>query len=237
MNNQSLQPEQRRRIAQAINLCAFAGLLVCMACSAVQPVRVLPVGQTQLTASLGGPILPNSSPTIIVPYLTLGAMHGVSESVTLTGQFHALMAVFGTLGVDAGAAARLLKQDGAVPELTAHGKVYLFSNFRPGATRLYPYLSLNASYQLGEMLLAYAAVENVVSFTGSPYYFLNPSVGGQVRLSERVNLQVEAKYLAANVNTLNGIFEAQSTIGSTGSIGAMLGFTCALGDVPPVQTK
>jgi hypothetical protein len=200
-----------------------------MSCGTVQPVRVLPQGQTELVAALGGPVLPQSSPTIVVPYLTLGAMHGVSEEVTLVGNFHALMAAFGVAGVDVGAAARVVKQNGAVPELTAKAQAYVFSNFK--VTRLFPYLALNASYALGERgeHLVYGGVENVLQFSGSPTYFLNPLIGVQLGVSERVKLQAEGKWMAANVFTGNGIFEAQSSIGNTGSVAAYIGFSYVLG--------
>jgi hypothetical protein len=212
-----------------LGLCGLFGASL-SSCGSVQPVRVLPEGQTGLSASLGGPILTTSSPIGFVPYVMLGGMHGVSDAVTLTGNVHALMAAFGVLGVDAGAAVRLVKQNGAVPELTAKAQAYLFTNFKPNSLRVFPYLSLNASYALNDAWLAYGAVENMVQFSGSPRYFVNPALGVQWSVSDRVNLQAEAKWTAANVNTLNGIFEGQSSIGGTGSIGAHIGFVYLLGN-------
>jgi len=63
-------------------------------CGVTQPVRVLEEGQTQLTASLGGPFVTVKSTTFPVPYATLGVMHGVSERITLVGNLHATAALF-----------------------------------------------------------------------------------------------------------------------------------------------
>lgn len=221
-------------------LGALCLLLGCLACSVVQPVRVLPEGTTQITGSLGGPWLPQSSPAIIAPYLNVGAMHGVSENVTLTGSLHGTMLPFGVLGLDLGAAMCLIKQQGAVPEVTAKAQFYGFYDFTPGSTstrpvspdgataagtvRILPYLSVNASYELTQGLLGYLALENVFQFTGSERYFLTPTVGLQYALSPTFSLQGEWKWMAANVNTMNGIFLGQSTIGTTGNWGVFLGF-------------
>lgn len=218
-------------------LCLLAG---CLACSVVQPVRVLPEGTTQITGSLGGPWLPNSSPAIIAPYLNVGAMHGISENVTLTGSLHGTLLPFGSLGLDLGAAMRLIKQQGAVPELTAKAQVYGFYDFTPGSTstrpvsadgataagavRVLPYLSVNASYELTQGLLGYLALENVFQLSAAPNYFLTPTVGLQYALSPTFSLQGEWKWMAANIDTRNGIFQGQSTIGSTGNWGVFLGF-------------
>ena len=215
-------------------------LVSSLACSVVQPVRVLPEGTTQITGSLGGPWLPRSSPAIIAPYLNVGAMHGISDNVTLTGSLHGTMLPFGVLGLDLGAAARLLKQQGAVPELTAKAQFYGFYDFTPGSTptrpatpdgatsagavRVYPYLSLNASYELTQGLLGYLALENLFQLTNSPNYYFTPTVGLQYAFSPSFSLQGEWKWIAANVNTMNGIFQGQSTIGTTGNWGVYLGF-------------
>lgn len=240
-------------------LCAVCAFVGCLSCSVVQPVRVLPEGTTQLTGSLGGPWLPNSSPAYIAPYLNLGVMHGVSDNVTLTGSIHGTMLPFGTLGLDAGAAARLIKQQGAVPEITAKAQFYGFYDFTPGSTstrpvspdgataagsaRIFPYLSLSASYELTRGLLGYLALENVFQLTGGQNYFLTPTLGLQYALSPAFSLQGEWKWMAANVDTRNGIFQGQSTIGSTGNWGVFVGVNWTIAQkaasslAPPAEAK
>ncbi|MCS6807650.1 MAG: hypothetical protein RML40_03065 [Bacteroidota bacterium] len=229
--------------AQSLHFRAIGVLVLlsgCLACSVVQPVRVLPEGTTQMTVSLGGPWLPKSSPVIIAPYLNLGAMHGISDNLTLTGSIHGTMLPFGVLGLDAGAALRLATQQGAMPELTAKAQFYSFYDFVPGSTstrpvspdgatpagtfRLYPYLSLNASYELAQGFLGYVALENLFQFTSAPHYYFTPTVGLQYALSSVLSVQGEWKWLAANVNTMNGIFQGQSSIGEHGNWGVYIGF-------------
>mgnify|MGYP005857282285 CR=1 FL=1 len=233
-------PPARRIVGRLRALCALCALVACLACSVVQPVRVLQEGTTQVTGSLGGPWLPNSSPAIIAPYLNLGAMHGVSDDVTLTSAVHATMLPFGVLGLDLGAATRLVKQDGAIPEITAKAQIYGFYDFTPGATpdrpatpdgatdagalRIYPYVSINGSYEIAKSLLAYLAVENVFQFAIEPRFLLTPTLGLQYAFSPSFNMQAEWKWMASNVDTRFGIFQGQSAIGGNGNWGVFLGF-------------
>lgn len=226
-------------------LTALCGLLICLSCSVVQPVRVLPEGVTQGTVALGGPWLPRSSPAYIVPYLNIGAMHGVSENVTLVGNLHGTVGAFGVLGLDAGAAVRITKQQGAVPELTAKGQVYGFFDFagggtttRPatpdgatsaGAVRIYPHITLNGSYELTPGLLGYVALENTLQFGEKFGYFFTPGLGLQLATAQNSSLQLEWKWAAANVDTRYGIFQGQSSIGGTGNWGIYLGYNFYLG--------
>jgi hypothetical protein len=233
-------PFARQIFSRLRALCVLFALGGCLACSVIQPVRVLPEGTTQVTGSLGGPWLPNSSPAIIAPYLNVGAMHGVSDDVTLTGALHATMLPFGVLGLDLGAATRLVKQDGAIPEITAKAQIYGFYDFTPGATanrpatpdgatdagavRIYPYVSLNGSYEITKSLLAYLAVENVFQFAIEPRFLITPTVGLQYAFSPTFSLQGEWKWMAANTDTRFGIFQGQSAIGGNGNWGVFLGF-------------
>jgi hypothetical protein len=233
------------RLAHLRALTALCGLLVCLSCSVVQPVRVLPEGVTQGSVALGGPWLPNSSPAYIVPYLNIGAMHGVSENVTLVGNLHGTIAAFGVLGLDFGAAYRLIKQQGAVPELTAKAQVYGFVDLagggttaRPssidgatssGAVRIYPHITLNGSYELTKDLLGYVALENTLQFGEKFGYFFSPGIGLQYSFSPNTSIQAEWKWSAANVDTRYGIFRGQSAIGGNGNWGIFLGFNFFLG--------
>ncbi len=226
-------------------LGALCALLVCLSCSVVQPVRVLPEGVTQGTVALGGPWLPNSSPAYIVPYLNVGAMHGISENVTLVGNLHGTVAAFGVLGLDAGAAVRLLKQQGAVPELTAKGQLYGFVDLagggttaRPssidgatnsGAVRIYPHITLTGSYELTNNLLGYIALENTLQFGERFGYFFTPGVGLQFNVAPNSSIQAEWKWAASNVPTNFGIFRGQSAIGGMGNWGIYLGYNFYLG--------
>ncbi|HTY57685.1 MAG TPA: hypothetical protein VMF59_02670, partial [Bacteroidota bacterium] len=181
----------------------------------------------RVTASFGGPVVPSSIPTVVIPYGTIGAIVGVSNSVTVTGNLHVPLVALETLGIDGGAAVRLVREDGFVPEVTAKGVALIVTNFKPGASRLFPEVSVNGSYLLGESVVAYAGIENMFQFTGAEHFFLGPFAGAEVRLSHRWALQGEAKWMAANINTRDGIFEGQASFRGMGYFGLFMGASCA----------
>ena len=204
-------------------LCAYFSLCF-FHCGITQPVRVLNEGVTKASASLGGPLIPLGKTMIPVPYLTAGVQHGYSSSLTLTGNVHLLTALLGDVGVDAGAAQRFVHEDGWVPELTAKAQLYFFYDVKRGNNpRLFPFLSLNASYLLGESTLLYFGADNLFQFV-QPAYFLSPFAGSQFPLSHRIDMQCEVKWMAANANTEHGVMEGHNSINGRGNIGTFLGF-------------
>ena len=62
------------------------------------------------------------------------------------------------------------------------------------------------------------------TFPFEPYQFLlSPMAGVQFPVSDRVSIQGELIWQAANVNTRSGIFTGQSSIGGSGSLGGFIG--------------
>jgi hypothetical protein len=197
--------------------------LLMSSCSTTEPVRVLEPGEVRIVASVGGPVVPSAVPTVVIPYVTVGAMKGVTDQLTVTGNVHALLAGLVTLGVEGGAAARLVREEGAIPEVTAKVQAVIMTNFTPGSFRLFPLCSVNGSYRLGDAVLGYVGVESLFQFTGEKHYFVGPFAGAEVAVSRRVRLQAEAKWMAANISTRNGAFEGQSSFHGKGSFGMFLG--------------
>ncbi|RPH32467.1 hypothetical protein EHM92_08645, partial [bacterium] len=148
-------------------------------CAVTQPVRVLNPGEARIAASIGGPVVPGSIPTVIIPYATAGAAVGISSDVTATGNVHLILATLKTLGVDGGAAVRLVSEKGAIPEVTAKAQVLLMTNFTAGSLRLFPSCSLNGSYRIGESVLGYGGLESMFQFTGDEHYLVGPFAGVQ----------------------------------------------------------
>ena len=122
---------------------------------------------------------------------------------------------------------RLVREDGFVPEVTAKGVTLIVTNFKPGASRLFPEVSVNGSYLLGESVVAYAGIENMFQFTGTEHFFFGPFAGAEIRLSHRFALQGEAKWMAANINTRDGIFEGQASFRGMGYFGLFMGASYA----------
>jgi len=203
-------------------------VLAVSSCSVTQPVRVLDEGTTRVAVSIGGPFVPKFGIAVPTPYLNVGLMHGITKDVTLTADLHATMALLKNAALDAGASIRLLHQDGSIPEITAKGQLYIFSDLeRISNARLFPLLSLNGSYLLGKSTLLYAGADQMLQFD-KPSYFIAPLAGTQFALSERWSMDVELKWMAANINTSHGILRGTGAIGGHGDIALFFGFTYGL---------
>jgi hypothetical protein len=214
----------------SITSLAMAGLIMAIlaGCSAVQPVRVLDKGASAITASLGGAVVPSSTPTGLVPYLTAGYAYGTSDNVTVHARAHLTMAAFGVAGLEAGASVRALRQNEAIPELTLGVQLFGFASIvRTAPARLYPNMTANASWSVGESSLAY--VGSHLTLQLDPWRELvSPFAGYQFPVSNSVRLQVETIWQASNVDTRFGVFEGESSIGGNGSFGIYLGGVIAL---------
>ncbi len=191
-------------------------------CGATQPVRVLPAQSTAVTASLGGPVVPGKSPTVVLPYLTAGAMHGVSEGFTIHGNVHLLMAAFAVAGVDVGASGRLLRGDGLTPEITGSARVFGFMKLADEPKpRLYPTFSANASWSVRTNDLIYAGTHVTMQWTPNDTY-VSPFVGYSYSATENLSVQLEFIWQAADHNTSAGVLEGISSINGFGSFGIFL---------------
>jgi hypothetical protein len=166
--------------------------------------------------------------TVPTPYLNLGIVHGFKKNLTLTGSVHATMALLKSAAFDVGAATRLTRETNGWPELTAKGQLFFFSDLeRLDNVRVFPMVSINASYLLGHSTLLYAGAEQLIQFN-KPHYFLAPFAGTQFSLSARSALQIEVKWMAANVNSAHGIFRGVGSIGDHGDVGLFFGYTYRL---------
>ncbi len=212
-----------RLCKHAVSVCSAVLIATLLgACGASQPVRVLKDGATAVTASVGGPFVPASSPTGVVPYLSAGAANGLTSEVTVHGNLHLIMAAFAVAGADVGASMRLLREDGPLPELTGAVRLIGFVDVAgPAAPRLYPDAALTASWTLTGRTLIYAGTHGTYQADPSAF-FVSPFLGLSFPVSERVSLQTEAIWQAANVDTHSGVFEGASSIGGMGSFGIFL---------------
>jgi hypothetical protein len=208
--------------------CIFSTTLLLSSCGVTQPVRVIDQGATQAAVSLGGPLIPFGGMTVPTPYLNFGLIHGYKENLTLTANVHATMALMEDAAFDVGAATRLSLESNGWPELTAKGQFYFFSDLqRIDNARIFPLVSVNASYLLGRSTLVYAGADQLIQFN-KPQYFFTPFAGTQLSLSDRSALQIELKWMAANANSAHGIFRGNGSIGNHGDIGVFFGYIYGL---------
>jgi hypothetical protein len=185
------------------------------------PVRVLPRGESRWVASVGGPLLPSHTPTGFIPYTNVGLMWARSDDVTMTANVHVLAAAFGVAGADLGAARRLRSQHGALPEVTGQAQLYLFSG--TGGTRWYPNFTGAASWTAGPRTLLYGGSALTVRPSGGTAVLVSPLLGVQRDVGRRFALQLEGKWMAANIDTWRGLFEGENSVGHHGGLALQLG--------------
>jgi hypothetical protein len=203
---------------------------VCMGgCGVTQPVRVLDEGRSAVIASLGGPVVPAAGIAFPVPYLNAGYAYGVSTGLTAAANLHLTALLFNDIGIDIGAAARLVRESGPVPEVTVKLQGMYFATVNPDPRSLFlAHASINASYLIGASALAYAGTEHAYQFR-EPEYFFTPFLGVQFPLSTVLDAQVETKWLAANHVTAHGVFEGAGSVNGRGNLGLYVGLLFHVG--------
>ncbi|MES2764396.1 MAG: hypothetical protein V4642_00895 [Bacteroidota bacterium] len=212
-----------RFIIRLATLICFAVLV--NSCSVTQPVRVLKENQTTIDGSLGGAFIPLGESKVPVPYLIAGASHGYSENLTLSSHLHITPFTTTVLGLDAGAAMCFLKQAGAIPEVTAKGQFYAFTDFKSLENmRFFPIITLNGSWLVGETTLLYLGADNTFQLS-DPNYIVSPFLGTQFDLSNSLRMNVEGKWMAANINTEQNVFDGKTSAGGQGGYGIFLGLS------------
>lgn len=150
-------------------------------------------------------------------------MHGVTDEVTIHTNLHIIMLAFGTFGVDFGASSRMMKQDGALPEVTVGLRAMLFTDFTSIANmRFYPDAAVTASWDFDARWLLYAGSHATVQITDARL-FMSPMIGAQVPITNRLTLQLEFIWQAANAVTQSGVFRGESSLNGHGSLGMFIG--------------
>ncbi len=196
---------------------------MCIGCGITQPVRTIATGTTDITASLGGPVIPLDGLAIPSPYLTIGTLYGSSNDVTLFGNAHMTALLFKDIGIDGGAALTLVKETGWYPEVVVSGRLYFFWDVvRSDNKRMFPMGTFIASYAIGSRSLFYFGTDNVYQLH-KPELFMSPLIGYQFPMSGAAVSQLEVKWLAANKDTRHGVFEGVTSIAGQGGIGIFFG--------------
>lgn len=210
-------------------LAAVLCSIIFASCGVTHPVRVLDKGAGAAMLSLGGPVIEAGGAAFPAPYLNAGYARGVTDAVTAEANLHVTPLLFNDLGLDAGAAARLVRARGSVPEVTLKLQGMFFTTFNASPSSLFlAHANLNASYLIGQRTLVYAGTEHTYQFSPSSYYF-TPLIGVQLPVSSAMDLQLESKWMAANRFTGHGIFEGFGSVNEHGSIGLFFGVQYALG--------
>jgi hypothetical protein len=191
------------------------------------PVRTLGTGESMIAASVGGPTIALGSTHIPLPYLSAGYFRGASDNLTLGATVHLIPAALGDAVVDVAGVYCLHKQSD-LPEVTATLQLGLLTDFRfLRNVRCFPTIGLNASQALSQRLLGFVGFENTIQFA-SPSYIVSPYLGVRYTFSEGFRMTLQSKWMAANVNTANGLFEGAGSLGGNGDIGVFVGMEFGL---------
>lgn len=202
--------------------CMFAlAIQLLTGCAATQPVRVLPQGQSRWVSSIGGPLLPHHAPTGFIPYTNVGMIWGRTDEVTLSANLHILAAAFGVAGADIGAARRFHAQNGLIPEITGQAQLYGFVG--PGGARAYPNFTGTASWTAGPRTLLYGGSALTVRPSGGIVLLATPLIGIQRDVGRRFAVQLEGKWMAANIDMHSGLFEGENSLGGNGGLALQFG--------------
>ena len=160
-------------------------------------------------------------PTGFIPYANVGKMWWRSDNVTVSANLHVLAAAFGVAGVDVGAARRLRAADGVVPELTGQAQLYGFVG--AGGARVYPSFTGTASWEVASGTLLYGGSAVTASFDGARAALMSPLVGVQRDFGRKLVLQLEGKWMAANVDMSSGLFEGENSVSGNGGLALQFG--------------
>jgi len=198
------------------------------ACGVTQPIRPIEAGKTEITASLGGPIIPVGDIAFPVPYLNLGAQYGIRQRLTLFGNTHITALLFKDVGFDGGAAMRIVSEEGLRPDVTVNGRAYFFWDaFRGNSIRVYPAASVTASYSMNTQSLLYFGVDNFLQLSDASI-FVSPYVGYSFPISDNAMMQLESKLVALNHDTRHGVFEGVASVAGRGNVGLYVGVQYSL---------
>ena len=209
---------------------AIATLLGFGACAASHFVRPLGKGNGVFNASLGGPLVTLGGATFPTPIVDVGGGYGVRDDLDIFLRANITAMAFGDLHLEPGVAYHpLIRDGGPVPTVTLAGSLHFLTDFRTAARAL-PEISVATAWSLGRRRhLVYAGADLAVSFEGKGWVpIVGPYVGGELRVSHRVGLMLEAKYLAPNYDT--GILApAWAAPGGYGYVSILLGVNVYFG--------
>lgn len=122
---------------------SFILIVSLTACGATRTLKPLGEGNSQIDVSVGGPMI-TQGVSIPAPYSSVGYSYGIHEKLNLEAAFHPTAAIYKTFGMEVGALAGLVSQDGAIPEVALNARVAVGADLSNAAA--FPILSPVISY-------------------------------------------------------------------------------------------
>ena len=212
---------------QVTSLCVIM-CLIFLACGTVASVRPMGDGHGALAFSVAGPVAPVYDVKMPIPYSVLRYRLGLTDDTDLHFGLHPTLALFADLGVDVGMTKHFVRNNGARPGASAGLSLYGFYHFGDGSSaRLYPCLSLIATYDVSKRFpVLYLGAESMIQFT-KPYLVPVFLVGGELAMSSRLTLDLEAKWYAPFESGDDRVVDYVITPLGQGAVGFAVGLAYA----------
>lgn len=177
-------------------------LMLALACAPTRAIEPLPPKTNAINVSVGGPIVDYFGGPKPLPITAIGYTRGLDGRTNFhAGLYPTQLVLFGLFGADVGVARELLTPNRARPRVMADLTVYVFagdnaSGEPAGGVRVFPDLSVVASWPLGDRHAVYGGVDTFVQPFPKFHIYPTPIVGGRIGLSDHVGLQPELKWIA-----------------------------------------
>ncbi len=209
---------------------------ICIICSvSCAPVRtIIPIEKeaSQITASLGGPLIEFSGAMIPIPLTSVNYSRGISEKITLNTAIHTTSLLFGVFQIEGSATTFIWSSENMNMGITTSPGFYYMSELKKQTTRLYPMLDLNFYFrQKNKPNFMYASVQQMLelsrykAFEQQPDSRYIPSVAAGYTISrEKMNYTFELKYMSFLQSNENIVVDYISPI-KKGTLGIQIGFT------------
>jgi hypothetical protein len=209
---------------------ALAGLIALASCAPTRFVQPLEKGQVAVTGHLGGPLIGFGGATIPIPFTSLGAGWGISNTTTAFGNLHTTALAYGVVQVEAGVLHSFLRPDGWRPGISAAATANFMADVWEGNTKLFPQLDANAYWTYGKRQnFFYLGTSNWIDLARTraheepqPNHWIFNLQAGHTFVRPKWNWVLEAKYLAPFHSNQNIVVDYAS-FGRTGAIGAYVG--------------
>jgi hypothetical protein len=201
-------------------------------CAPTRIVKTIPKGQTNISASLGGPLISFHNLIIPMPLTSVSVAHGFKDNLTGFAGLHTTALAFGVIQTDIGITKTLKKQDGWSPGISVSPVANLMFDTWEHHFKFYPEADINVYWNYKQKQnYVYAGMFNWVELSATrafnepqsnqwiPGFYIGHTWSRKI-----MEYSVEAKYLEPFTSNKNLVVEYTS-FGNTGAIGIYFGIT------------
>jgi hypothetical protein len=206
----------------------LAVLLVAASCISCAPTRhIIPLqqGESQISASFGGPLITYDDMVIPVPLISLDYGYGLDTNVTVFGGAHVTSALFGVIQADLGGRYYIpLYPDEYIKGITIGASLNPAIDVWEGNVKLWPEIMSAARWQFGSHN-PYLSLSSWIEFASTrahdqkqEVHFM-PSISiGDIYQSTNWDYALEARWIAPGLRN-KGVVAEYHGIGGNGTIG------------------